>query len=187
MKEFDQFEEFSNPIREGRKQRKTSRQNVFTDMNAMVDLAFLLLTFFMLTTTMTKPNVIELVMPVPEDHERPEDVQAVRESRALTIIPFPDDELYIFRGLAVETVQRISYQPDEFRAELRDFISSTEEPMVIIKPHPESNYRNLVDIIDEMNISGVKRYAIDDLRAGDKAILAEAGIELLGLKDEVDE
>ena len=108
MSEFDQFEEFSNPIREGRKQRKTSRQSVFTDMNAMVDLAFLLLTFFMLTTTMTKPNVIELVMPVPEDRDRPEDIQAVRESRALTIVPFPEDELFVFRGLAVERVRNVS-------------------------------------------------------------------------------
>lgn len=184
MSEFDQFEEFSNPIREGRKQRKTSRQSVFTDMNAMVDLAFLLLTFFMLTTTMTKPNVIELVMPVPEDRDRPEDIQAVRESRALTIVPFPEDELFVFRGLAVESVRKISYQPEEFRAELQDFLAATDEPMVIIKPHPESNYRNLVDIIDEMNMSGVRRYAIDDLRPGDKAILAEAGIQVPGLKGE---
>ena len=176
MREFDDFDEFSNPISEGRKQKKVSRQTVFTDMNAMVDLAFLLLTFFMLTTTMTKPSVIELVMPVPQEKDRADDVQPIRESRALTIVPFPDNELYLFRGLDAETVKLVVYSPEGFRAELADFKANTDEPVVLIKPHPESNYRNLVDILDELNISGLRRYAIDDFGPGEKSILAEAGI-----------
>ncbi len=186
MKEFDEFEEFDNPIGEGRRKRTVSRESVFTDMNAMVDLAFLLLTFFMLTTTMTKPNVIELVMPVPTDEDRAEDVQPVKESRALTIVPFPNDELYIFRGLAAENVRELTYDSGELKAELEDFMAATDEPMVIIKPHPDSNYRNLVDIIDEINQSAVRRYAIDDFRETDRAILAEAGIESSALKKDVE-
>ena len=175
----NEFEEFDNPIREGRKSRKVSKQTVFTDMNAMVDLAFLLLTFFMLTTTMTQPKVIELVMPVPQEKDQPADVQPVKESRAMTIVPFPNDELFVFRGLSGETVKSIPYSgPGGLRDEVREFLATVEEAMVMIKPHPDSNYRNLVDVLDEMNLSGVQRYAIDDFGRVEIGVLSEAGIEI---------
>jgi biopolymer transport protein ExbD len=179
MSELDQFEEFGNPIKEGRKIQKAGKQTVFTDMNAMVDLAFLLLTFFMLTTTMVKPKIMEVVMPVPRDDDRPADIQPIRESRAISILPLHDGRLYLYQGLSFETVTETAYGKDGIRRKLQDLLPTIDEPVILIKPHPDSNFRNLVDILDEMNILGVSRYALDDFSEKDIDILAEAGVENL--------
>lgn len=175
---FYDIDEFKNPIVEGRKRVKVSRQSVFTDMNAMVDLAFLLLTFFMLTTTMEKPKSMEMVMPVPEDEERPADNQAVKESNALTLVPLPDNDLAVYRGLSSESVQLVPYGEQGLRTEINAFLAQSSEPVVIIKPHPESSYLNLVDLLDEMRISGVKRYALDDFSKEVADLLASSGLDL---------
>lgn len=179
MSEIDQFEEFGNPIKEGRKIQKAGKQTVFTDMNAMVDLAFLLLTFFMLTTTMVKPKIMEVVMPVPKDEDRPADVQPIRESRAISILPLPDGRLYLYQGLSAETVTELAYGKEGVREKLQNLLPTIDEPVILIKPHPDSNFRNLVDILDEMNILGVSRYALDDFSEVDREILAEAGIDII--------
>lgn len=187
MTEMDSFEEFGNPIKEGRKIQKIGRQTVFTDMNAMVDLAFLLLTFFMLTTTMVKPKVMEVVMPVPKQEDRPADVQPIRESKAISIIPMPEGRLYIYQGLSAETVSATAYGKDGIRQKLQTLLLTIHEPVILIKPHPNSNFRNLVDILDEMNILGVKRYALDDFSDKDLNILAEAGVEKLSQLNSAEE
>lgn len=179
MEPYDSFDEFPNPIQEGRRQQKAEKQTVFTDMNAMVDLAFLLLTFFMLTTTMVKPKVMEIVMPVPSQDEKKEDVQPIKESRAISLLPLSDGRLYIYKGLSVESVQEISYKKEGLRATLREILPSIDKPIIIIKPHPECNFRNLVDVLDEMNVLKVERYAIDEFSEKDRNILEEAGVTKL--------
>ena len=179
MEPIDPFDEFPNPIREGRKQQKVSEKKVFTDMNAMVDLAFLLLTFFMLTTTMIKPKVMEVVMPVPSQDETKNDVQPVKESRALSLIPLPENRLCMYKGLSAESVEELSYTVDGLRAALQELLPTIDKPIIIIKPHPESNYKNLVDLLDEMNVLDVERYAIDDYSDSDRLILKDAGINNL--------
>jgi len=177
MNELDQFEEFGNPIREGRRIQKAGKQTVFTDMNAMVDLAFLLLTFFMLTTTMIKPKIMEVVMPVPKEEDRPADVQPIRESRAISILPLSEGRLYLYQGLSSESVTELTYGKEGIRQKLKNLLPTMDEPVILIKPHPNSSFRNLVDILDEMNILGVSRYALDDFSEKDFNILAEAGVE----------
>ncbi|NBC24608.1 MAG: hypothetical protein GVX78_03220, partial [Bacteroidetes bacterium] len=173
------FDEFPNPIQEGRRQQKAEKQTVFTDMNAMVDLAFLLLTFFMLTTTMVKPKVMEIVMPVPSQDEKKEDVQPIKESRAISLLPLSEGRLYLYKGLSVESVQKISYGKEGLRATLQEILPTIDKPIVIIKPHPECNFRNLVDVLDEMNVLNVERYAIDEFSEKDRNILEEAGVTTL--------
>ncbi|NBB88932.1 MAG: biopolymer transporter ExbD [Bacteroidetes bacterium] len=179
MEPYDSFDEFPNPIQEGRKQQKAEKQTVFTDMNAMVDLAFLLLTFFMLTTTMVKPKVMEIVMPVPSQDEKKEDVQPIKESRAISLLPLSDGRLYIYKGLSVESVQKISYKKEGLRATLQEILPTIDKPIIIIKPHPACNFRNLVDVLDEMNVLKVERYAIDEFSEKDRNILEEAGVTKL--------
>ena len=73
------------------------KQSIKLDMNPMVDLAFLLITFFMLTTTFNKPNVMEITVPLkPQDEEQ--DQQPVKESKVLTFVLSENDQLIYLSG-----------------------------------------------------------------------------------------
>jgi biopolymer transport protein ExbD len=171
-----EFDEFKNPIREARQGRVKVAKGVLMDMNAMVDMAFLLLTFFMLTTTMVKPKAIELVMPVTDKDKDKTETQAIRESRALTLIPLPDDELAYYFGFTDAMGQLGKYGKEGIRSILSEFKEQQSEPIVIIKPHPDSAFENLIDLLDEVNISGIERYTIDSFNGRDAEILDKAGI-----------
>lgn len=171
--------EFYNPIKEGRSTKHKSKANVTTDMNAMVDLAFLLLTFFMLTTTMVKPKVIELVMPVPDDEDTEEAiVQTIKESRALTILALPDNELYYYIGFSEAKAIETEYGATGIRSVLKEHQENQTEPIIIIKAHPESIFENIVDLIDEMNITRMERYAFDKFGDKEFELLSQEGVNL---------
>jgi len=142
-----------------RKRQNTSKF-VEIDMNPMVDLAFLLLTFFMLTTTFNQPQAMELVMPAKPKPNEEITEQPVKESRTLTFILGQNNELFYYRGLT--DAQAISL--DWGRQGLRKFLLSSNaeiyQMVVLIKPHPKSTYANLVNMLDEINITGIERYAI---------------------------
>lgn len=172
-------DEMDNPIKRGRQNKKAQSGSIIMDMNAMVDLAFLLLTFFMLTTTMLKPKAIELVMPVPdEDDDETTEVLTIKESRAITLIPMPDNELYYYQGFSEAVVEISTYGALGIRSILLDHVETTDEPIIIIKAHPESTFENLIALIDEMNITRIERYAIDQYGPKEEQLLAEAGINL---------
>jgi len=140
----------------------------------MVDLAFLLITFFMLTTTLSKPQSMNLGLPDKEDKPEKKQEQKVDENRTLTILMGDNDQVKIFRGfletprLAPKTV---AYGKDGLRKSLLEqkqavleYSTAKGKPdqgiIVIIKPTKKSSYRNLVDVLDEMAIVGVRTYAI---------------------------
>lgn len=169
-------DEMDNPIKRARQNKKSKTGGIVMDMNAMVDLAFLLLTFFMLTTTMLKPKAIELVMPVPDENEQSTEVLTIKESRAITLIPMPDNELYYYQGFSEALVQKTEYGASGIRAVLLKHSETTDKPIIIIKAHPNSSFENLVALIDEMNITRIDRYAIDQFGTKEEQLLADAGI-----------
>ena len=77
--------------------KRAKKMSTHIDMTPMVDLAFLLLTFFMLTTTFSKPKAMELAMPVPEDELLEEEKTKV--NNALTLLLTKDDKLYYYYGV----------------------------------------------------------------------------------------
>ncbi len=174
------IDELPNPNRLRRLGRVKEKAGITTDMNSMVDMAFLLLTFFMLSTTMYRPRGMELVMPVPDDAQtRTQEVQSVKASQALTLIVLPDDQLYYYRGLlALAAIRPSNYHPTGIRAVLKDFASKTDKPVVLIKPHPDCTFQNVVALLDEMNISRIGRYAIDNLHEEELGLLQQAGARL---------
>ena len=173
-----EFEEFKNPIKEARQGRIIEKKSIFTDMNAMVDIAFLLLTFFLLTTTMLKPKAIELVLPVPDKEDGPKETQTIKESRALTIIPLANDELAFYQGYSAAEANLVTYKPDGLRRLMIEFKNNTDKPIIILKPHPKSAFENLIDILDELNITGMDRYTIDVFDERDINILEKSGIKI---------
>ncbi len=153
---------------------RSKKQNSKVDLTAMVDLAFLLITFFMLTTTLSKPQSMNLGLPDKEDKPEDKIEQKVDENRTLTILMGANNQVKIFRGflatpkLAPKTVV---YGKDGLRNDLLqqkkavlEYSTAKGKPdqgmIVIIKPSKKSNYRNLVDVLDEMAIVGVPTYAI---------------------------
>lgn len=178
-KVFDMYDidEFPNPNRARRLGRVKEKQGVTTDMNSMVDMAFLLLTFFMLTTTMYRPRAMELVMPVPPDKdEKAPEEQAVKASRALTLIAMPDNKLYYYRGLPESGIKATDYGKTGLRALLQDFKSDAEKPVALIKPHPDCSFANVIELLDEMNVNNIERYAIDQVSDQELQIMQAAGI-----------
>jgi biopolymer transport protein ExbD len=150
---------------------RSKKQNSKVDLTAMVDLAFLLITFFMLTTTLSKPQSMKLGLPdKDEDPSKNKDIK-VDEKRTMTIMMGENNKLIYYMGLIDTPIagpKDIAYGKDGIRKELlsrkRSVIEYTGDKkkgiIVIIKPGKKSKYKNLVDILDEMAISGVETYAI---------------------------
>lgn len=147
------------------KNRRDPRDNdrtVDIDMNPMVDLAFLLLTFFMLTTTFSKPQTMEVRMPVKPDVADEDQDQAVKESKAVTVVLGPENEIFWFQGITDPDVQTTQYGAKGIREVLTQLNTAIPGMVVLIKPMDNSTFENLVDVLDEMTVTGVKRYAIVD-------------------------
>ncbi len=159
------------PQEKPKRDRRAKKINIEVDMNPMVDLAFLLLTFFMLATTFSKPQVMELVMPVLPDKEDVEQEQAIKESQALTVLLDRQDQIHWFVGVSEPEVHHFQFEPEKLRAVLEEAHGNISDLVVLIKPMEESRYENLIDLLDEINIVGIERYAIADVTEADLALI----------------
>ena len=162
---------------------RSKKANSKVDLTAMVDLAFLLITFFMLTTTLSKPQSMPLGLPdKDEDATKNKDIK-VDENRTLTVLLADNDKMVYYMGLLATPIAGptdIAYGKEGIRKELlkrkKSVVEYTGDKnkglIVIIKPSKKSNYRNLVDILDEMAIVGVPTNAIvNDFDAAELKLL----------------
>ena len=149
---------------------RSKKQSSKVDLTAMVDLAFLLITFFMLTTSLSKPQSMDLSLPDKDPDDKTPPVK-VDENRTMTVMLGEDNKMIYYMGLLATPKigpKDIAYGKDGIRRELltqrKAVVQYTGDKkkgiIVIIKPTKKSNYRNLVDILDEMAITGVSTYAI---------------------------
>ena len=202
---------------EGGKQkgkRRSKRHSTHIDMTPMVDLACLLLTFFMLTTAFNKPKVMEIVLPEKTKDKDQKDAPQVDDSKALNIILIGNDKVLWYKGLAnpakppLPTMTMTDFSDEGIRrvllqrnkdlfvkiADLEEAVITGElkipndtlearrkklmqddkvGPVVLIKAADDVKYRNVVDIIDEMAICNVARYALVDINAVEKKMVAD--------------
>jgi biopolymer transport protein ExbD len=152
--------------------KKQARKDTKVDMTPMVDLGFLLITFFIFTTTMSTPKAFKL--KVPDDTAKEEEKNEAKASGAFTVMLSKDNRIYYYEGqLAADGSNFKSTNFKDIRAELLKKKSNTPEKdlVVIIKPNPESNYKNVVDILDEMKIVDIEKYAIVDISEGESALI----------------
>ena len=157
------------------KKKKTRRIGFNLDMTPMVDVAFLLLTFFMLTTTFNKPNTMEINVP-PEDM----DVK-VAESKGMTLRIVEKDS--VFWNLAEEEATGIKMYESSgegsilsatFKNALETEYNRNDKLVVVIKPDKKSKYRNLVDVIDELNLMKIDRFSLADFTQYDSLEVLKA-------------
>ncbi|MDP4630014.1 MAG: biopolymer transporter ExbD [Flavobacteriales bacterium] len=189
--------------------KRPKKSPVRMDMTPMVDLAFLLLTFFILATSLSKPKTLEIVYP--KEVDRKEDQTQLDDDLATTIVVGEtDDQVFYYHGkfrkdttkleqsdfskdgLRVmllernkKVIERVNALKDQQREELKKSSSREEDekinlrfkdlisdatndslaPFVIVKTMPTTKWKNVVNAIDELNITNVKKRAIMDMEA----------------------
>jgi biopolymer transport protein ExbD len=146
---------------------RSKKMSTKIDMTPMVDLAFLLLTFFILTTSFNKPTIMELVMP-----DNTGTTQPVNKDNVLNLVLGENNKLFWFEGLG-PGVNETDYSKDGVRKILLSH-RQNKNLMVLIKPQDNSKYENIVDVLDEMEITAIQRYAIMEYSTDDKAIVNAA-------------
>ncbi len=156
---------------ENHQTNKPKRKNSFkkkdtkVDLTPMVDLGFLLITFFVFTTTMSTPTVMKVDMPF----NNTTDSNPVCNSCALTVLLCNEDVIKYYEGdFTTAQIQTTSYDGireviSKKKELVRRVRGTADEFVLIIKPTEKSSFKNFVDITDEVTINQVKRYYLDDV------------------------
>lgn len=154
------------------------KHNLKIDMTPMVDLSFLLISFFVITTELSKPIAMDLIMPkegIP---------MKVQESNALTVLVGDNNSIYFYEGTWEEAIQNNMISKTQYAGanDLRTIISAKQNKLamttalkggkdglvLIIKPGKGASYKNVVDILDEVTINQVKKYVMVNQSAEEK-------------------
>jgi biopolymer transport protein ExbD len=196
--------------------KKAKKLSTRVDMTPMVDLGFLLITFFIFTTTMSSPTTMELFMP--KDTDKDEEQNKAKASGALTVMLGNDNHIFYYEGeLEVDaknfkqgtfgltpiiaptgdTIKPIrtvildkkkavieAHQHDAGCEKIQQKAKAAGDPawktacldkdlVIVIKPNQDATYKNTIDILDEMAISNIKRYAMVDLFDIEKQLIAQ--------------
>lgn len=169
--------------------KKAKKLSTRIDLTPMVDLGFLLITFFIFTTTMSKPKTMEINMPFKDPNMKVEDQSKVKESTALTILLSKEHRVYYYEGIGSDATNPPKVEVTNFKAPgIRQVIidkkkkvdalvrsgalQPTDKTTILIKPDVNSTYEDFVSIIDEMSINGIQVYAIVDISPVDKEFIA---------------
>lgn len=161
------------------------------DMTPMVDLGFLLITFFILATTLAKPTAMSVAVPDKQKKDEPQDQKNdLKASRVLTLFLGKDNTVWALDRLAADDEKaKADLKKVEYGSDLRTLIatsrgivdrevgkdtSGSSQFVTVIKPLKNSTYKNLVDALDEMKVVKVQRYAlVDDLTPKERDLLGD--------------
>jgi biopolymer transport protein ExbD len=157
---------------------RMKKANLKIDMTPMVDLGFLLISFFIFTTEISKPAITNLFMPKDGDSTK------VPQSKSLTILLDNNDQIFYYNGDMNEVIKnnqifQTSYNEingignviRQKQNQLAKRKTDKKELVILIKPFTNTSYRNVVDILDEMLINEVTRYMIADPENEEKMFL----------------
>lgn len=156
----------------GRGVRKLLKRSTRVDLTPMVDLGFLLITFFIFTTSMSEPHAMKLRMP----HDALNDRHSMQTpaSGAVTVLLGSNNRIAVYfgkwSGPATAWVQSDYHSIRSLLMERKRKVSD-DDLMVLIKSSPGATYRNCVDMLDEMLINDVRKYAFVEMDAGELALL----------------
>jgi hypothetical protein len=157
--------------------KKLVKKSTRVDLTPMVDLGFLLITFFVFTSALSKPKVMHVNEPNDKDTSVHSKICA---SCALTLAPGSNGVIYYYEGMAEDNpeVKTTGFSADGLRsiilrkkAALAVLNDSTKELALIIKPGDESTCRNFVDMLDEVLINDVKHYFIAEPDDKDRLLI----------------
>lgn len=154
--------------------KKQVKKSTRVDLTPMVDLGFLLITFFVFTTTMSQATA----MSMNEPKDSPDQQVKVKESGAMTILLGKDNQVYYYYGMLDQSKLSDQFKSTTFK-NIRGLITEkkTNTPeddlMYIIKSDDKSTFANAIDILDEMTICGVKpgHYAEDKISGTEQQLI----------------
>lgn len=138
--------------------KKAKKLSTRVDMTPMVDLGFLLITFFIFSTTMAQPTAMQLIMP--KDTDKQEEQTKIKASGALTILLGKSNGVYYYEGEDPTQLKSSDYKNIREVVINKKKSTKPEDFVVVIKPNDEANYQNVVALLDEMSINEVKKYAL---------------------------
>lgn len=144
------------------KKKKKRRIGIRIDNTPMVDIAFLLLTFFMLTTTMNRPQTMEINLPPSNDV-----TVEVAQSNLMTIRVKEDGSLYW--NLGVDPPEKVEFTG--LRALMTERNLQNPKLITLIKIDRKGKYKMMVDIMDELNLANVTRFSLAPMEDADLKIL----------------
>lgn len=151
------------------KKARSHKLSTKIDMTPMVDLGFLLITFFMLTTSLMKPVTMQLNMPVKDKGGAD-----VRCSESLNVVIDADNKVHYYQGECNPEVHTTNFSDNGIRQVLFDYKRKIGNAFtVVIKSTDKAKYRNMVDLLDEMTITNNKHYAIVGITKEDEKLLSE--------------
>lgn len=149
---------------------RRGRRSIHLDMTPMVDLAFLLLTFFVLTMTLNTSNVMSVQMPDTGPGEPP----PVKAERVITFLLSENNAVYYYHGDNFETLLKTDYSVRGLHRLLLEKKKQTDNAIVILKPTSKSRYKNLIDALDEVRLTKMEHYYITKETSEEKKMIAEA-------------
>lgn len=186
---------------------KQKKMNARVDFTPMVDMIMLLVTFFMLCTTLLKPQTMEIAMPSDKDDLKDEQRNQAKASEAITIIIDGENAIYYFEGKPEDaTLTATTYGKDgirqvlmrknakaqveveklkkewankeineetkkQYQKSLSEIKNAKGTPTVVIKASDKATYKNLIDVLDEMQICNIGKYVIDKFAEFDQGMI----------------
>ncbi|TXF77241.1 ExbD/TolR family protein [Chryseobacterium sp.] len=152
--------------------KSLAEKSIQIDMTPMVDLGFLLITFFILATNFLRPNVMDLGLPANGHIEN-----EIKDKNQVTFILGENNEVYYHQSnandLQSEGLLKTYFEHlniSKIIAEAKKNAPDPEIFTVIIKPTDESNYKNFVDILDDIAITHTERYGLADLKTWEEKV-----------------
>ncbi len=147
-----------------KKRKKSRRLGIRIDMTPLVDVAFLLLTFFMYTTSMSRPQTMEINLP-PDKQTTVE----VPESNLLTLRV--NDKGAIFWSKGIESPKKLDMK--DLRTFLKERIAENPKLITLLKIDRLGKYEMMVNLIDELNLANITRFSLAPMLDADKALIAK--------------
>ena len=159
----------------------SKKLSTHVDLTPMVDLGFLLITFFIFTTKMSELKVMDLYMPTEKG-----DSSTIGESTVLTLVPGDHNKIFYYHGSLKVALQKslFGFTNYSLRDGVGDIIRAKQlamdknkpgfrsELMLIIKPAEDSKYENVINLLDEVLINAVPHYAIVDISSEEKQAMS---------------
>jgi biopolymer transport protein ExbD len=150
--------------------RRSKKLSTRVDLTPMVDLGFLLITFFIFTTSLSRPTALAMKLPkdVPDSIR-----QKQPASGALTVLLTGNDRVFYYEGNDLRTTQLTSLTGIRSVILAKKIKTNPSDFMVIVKPGRDASFRNIIQILDEMNISAVKKYALVEISTAEKSWMSK--------------
>lgn len=157
--------------------RRSKKLSTRVDLTPMVDLGFLLITFFVFTTTVSKPTAMNLRMPHDTDNN---DSMVTSESKTINLLLAGQNKIYYYNGDNINNIHSTNYSPQGLRSVLlskksavQNKFSNAPETVALIKPMADATYKNIIDVLDEMQINQITRYVLMSANKNEMVLLQQ--------------